>query len=583
MHKGGVMKRSFSAVNALKLGLHALRQNLLRSVATVALLAVCATAFGVFSSTLLDYGRKQEQLFALNPSATFALSKFDWSNYAVGQESLLEISSRLGFYASNAVVSFSADEISRLEARTGASFARIYYDPGMQTPVVGGDISRPAHWFWYADYDRRESLLAWNACVTELAGTEEAARNEYDLAYLAGQAAHRNGVDHFLDSEAYARSLAIACLPEEDIAGFGCSMLAGRMPQAADEIAVSECFYREFEARGYCLYDDIAAGEMIVPVYNDRYAEGYDPAKPDGYILNIDEIPSREEALVARIAAPEDLLGKALAVYGAGEGVAPGGSYRLMRVVGVVDTGCSYERFMEQETQYPWRMQEKLFVSAAWVEENYPAGGVFALSAPRNGAPDVARACLDLHQHTLDMLYELPVGSSLPAQTLVMVQEPVDVLMEAQNGVFRQLRVILSALGAVFGIFGVLLSYALTSASVEKERREIGILKSLGAKDRDIYRIFLAESLIVGLCVFCVALAATCGIVYGVFGGFLVQGASVMLMQVGVWQVLLLLAISLAVPTGMGALSVRQMLRASPVEIMRAKDRRKKPARQRGI
>lgn len=334
MHKGGVMKSSFSAVNALKLGLHALRQNLLRSVATVALLAVCATAFGVFSSTLLDYGRKQEQLFALNPSATFALSKFDWSNYAVGQESLLEISSRLGFYASNAVVSFSADEISRLEARTGALFARIYYDPGMQTPVVGGDISRPAHWFWYADYDRRESLLAWNACVTELAGTEEAARNEYDLAYLAGQAAHRNGVDHFLDSEAYARSLAIACLPEEDIAGFGCSMLAGRMPQAADEIAVSECFYREFEARGYCLYDDIAAGEMIVPVYNDRYAEGYDPAKPDGYILNIDEIPSREEALVARIAAPEDLLGKALAVYGAGEGVAPGGSYRLMRVVG---------------------------------------------------------------------------------------------------------------------------------------------------------------------------------------------------------------------------------------------------------
>lgn len=367
----------------------------------------------------LDYGRKQEQLFALNPSATFALSKFDWSNYAVGQESLLEISSRLGFYASNAVVSFSADEISRLEARTGASFARIYYDPGMQTPVVGGDISRPAHWFWYADYDRRESLLAWNACVTELAGTEEAARNEYDLAYLAGQAAHRNGVDHFLDSEAYARSLAIACLPEEDIAGFGCSMLAGRMPQAVDEIAVSECFYREFEARGYCLYDDIAAGEMIVPVYNDRYAEGYDPAKPDGYVLNIDEIPSREEAL--------------------------------------------------------------------------------------------------------------------------------------------------------------------TSASVEKERREIGILKSLGAKDRDIYRIFLAESLIVGLCVFCVALAATCGIVYGVFGGFLVQGASVMLMQVGVWQVLLLLAISLAVPTGMGVLSVRQMLRASPVEIMRAKDRRKKPARQRGI
>lgn len=141
----------------------------------------------------------------------------------------------------------------------------------------------------------------------------------------------------------------------------------------------------------------------------------------------------------------------------------------------------------------------------------------------------------------------------------------------------------MSALGAVFGIFGVLLSYALTSASVEKERREIGILKSLGAKDRDIYRMFLAESLIVGLCVFCVALAATCGIVYGVFGGFLVQGASVMLMQVGVWQVLLLLAISLAVPTGMGALSVRQMLRASPVEIMRAKDRRKKPARQRGI
>lgn len=92
------------------------------------------------------------------------------------------------------------------------------------------------------------------------------------------------------------------------------------------------------------------------------------------------------------------------------------------------------------------------------------------------------------------------------------------------------------------------------------------MLKALGAKNRDVYRIFLAECAFVGACVFLLAMAAALYVVYGVFGAYTVEGVA--LMQIGVLQTAVLLVFGFGLPVGMGALCVRAILRWSPAEIV---------------
>ena len=152
-------------------------------------------------------------------------------------------------------------------------------------------------------------------------------------------------------------------------------------------------------------------------------------------------------------------------------------------------------------------------------------------------------------------------------------EDGLDTLVAVLKGDFYAYRILLLSGGVFFAVFSALLSYTLISAAVEKKRREIGILKSLGAKDGDIYSIFLCMCLLIGAAVFVAALAATLGIVYGVFGGYCVSGVD--LLCIGPLQILILLLLSAGLPVACGALAVRQMLRYSPTAITLSRKERK--------
>ncbi|QXC62746.1 FtsX-like permease family protein [Aquihabitans sp. G128] len=72
-------------------------------------------------------------------------------------------------------------------------------------------------------------------------------------------------------------------------------------------------------------------------------------------------------------------------------------------------------------------------------------------------------------------------------------------LIEAVQRYLRVVEIVLAAIGAIaLAVAGLGITNALL-ASVRERRREIGVLKAIGARDRDVQRVFLVEAGVLGL------------------------------------------------------------------------------------
>ncbi len=133
----------------------------------------------------------------------------------------------------------------------------------------------------------------------------------------------------------------------------------------------------------------------------------------------------------------------------------------------------------------------------------------------------------------------------------------------------KQLRTIFLAGGLVMGVFASLMLLNFISASIDAKRKEIGILRAVGAGKSDILRIFFTESLL--LAIICFILA--CGLA---FVGTLVLNAELakifgtQLLTFGVANVVLIFIISMFISFTATVFPVIKESKKSPVESIRA-------------
>ena len=108
---------------------------------------------------------------------------------------------------------------------------------------------------------------------------------------------------------------------------------------------------------------------------------------------------------------------------------------------------------------------------------------------------------------------------------------------------------IVCGIGVVFLIFSILLNAHLMTSMTELKRRQVGILRALGAKEGQIEYIFLAGTALLSAAIFLLSLIFTVAVFYGfwqkmwtipIFGisPFVFNG----------WTVLILFVLSFAVP-----------------------------------
>ena len=149
------------------------------------------------------------------------------------------------------------------------------------------------------------------------------------------------------------------------------------------------------------------------------------------------------------------------------------------------------------------------------------------------------------------------------------MQNPVMDTLDTFNDFIEEGAKIFMWIGVGFAVFSALMLMNFISVSISYKKREIGILRAVGAKSSDVYKIFFSESAIIALINYVLALVVT------VAGTVIVntlarnEGLNVTLLSFGIRQIILMLLISLLVAAVASFLPVYNIARKKPVDAIK--------------
>lgn len=154
--------------------------------------------------------------------------------------------------------------------------------------------------------------------------------------------------------------------------------------------------------------------------------------------------------------------------------------------------------------------------------------------------------------------------------TFYTIQNKITPTLDAANDLVESLAPIFLYIGIGLAAFAALMLTNFISTSVAHKKREIGILRALGARSNDVFKIFANESVIIALINFALASLISFIVVYYINKGLREQiGLQITLFAFSIRQVLLVLGISLVVALGASFFPVRSIARKKPVDAIK--------------
>jgi ABC-type lipoprotein release transport system permease subunit len=124
--------------------------------------------------------------------------------------------------------------------------------------------------------------------------------------------------------------------------------------------------------------------------------------------------------------------------------------------------------------------------------------------------------------------------------------------------------------GLGFALFAALMLSNFIATSISYKRQEIGILRAIGSRGWDVFKIFFAESFIISMINFVLSLAATIAVTIILNGVFRTQvGMLITILSFGIRQVALLLGVSLLVALIATFLPVKKIASQKPIDAIR--------------
>ena len=135
--------------------------------------------------------------------------------------------------------------------------------------------------------------------------------------------------------------------------------------------------------------------------------------------------------------------------------------------------------------------------------------------------------------------------------------------------------------GILMAVFAMLLLYNFISVSISYKKKEIGILRAVGARGADVFKIFYCESAIIALVCYVLALIG-CFVLCAVLNGIIMQSVSITLLVFGPLSWLVMLVIAVFTSALATFLPVRNYTKRKPIESIRAISQKKQAAQPDG-
>lgn len=147
------------------------------------------------------------------------------------------------------------------------------------------------------------------------------------------------------------------------------------------------------------------------------------------------------------------------------------------------------------------------------------------------------------------------------------VQNGSTSILDSWGGLFEDLTSVLIWVALGFAVFASLMLMSFISTSISYKKREIGILRALGARSSDVFGIFFLESLIIALINFVLAFTTTCIGAFFINKAFITElGIDLALLTVTIRQFALILGISVLAAFIASILPVSKISRKKPID-----------------
>ncbi len=158
-------------------------------------------------------------------------------------------------------------------------------------------------------------------------------------------------------------------------------------------------------------------------------------------------------------------------------------------------------------------------------------------------------------------------------------EEGVDLKFELQNPIMDTLGTfnefiemgskIFLIVGIVFAVFSALLLMNFIATSISYKKREIGVLRAVGARSSDVFKIFFSEALIIALINFILSTAVVIAGIVIANGWMHNNGINITVLTYGIRQFVLMLVISAGVALLASFLPVYNIARRKPVDAIK--------------
>ena len=147
------------------------------------------------------------------------------------------------------------------------------------------------------------------------------------------------------------------------------------------------------------------------------------------------------------------------------------------------------------------------------------------------------------------------------------VQNNATALLDAYGEIITTATKYIVWVGVGFAVFAALLLMNFISTSISHKKREIGILRALGARSSDVFGIFFNESLVIAVINTVLASITTIAVGIVVNNLFINKlGIQLALMSVGIRQIVLILGVSVLTAFLSSILPVSKIARKKPID-----------------
>ena len=222
------------------------------------------------------------------------------------------------------------------------------------------------------------------------------------------------------------------------------------------------------------------------------------------------------------------------------------------KVVGVLDYGKGEDKY-----QGVYIVPENIFgYSEEWTKGKGDYDfAVTAMPKKTSDIEDIVKYC-----------YTIRDGVKYQMQNSVTYElDTVDEILKVMSKVFFYV-------GLGFALFAMIMLSNFIATSISYKKQEIGILRAIGARSNDVFRIFFAESFVIAMVNFVLACTAT-GVGTAILNGLFRSrvGILITVLNFGIRQIALLFIISIGVAAVVSFIPVYRIASKKPIEAIRNK------------